>query len=205
MIAFFDMLMKAFAPITNFFNQMTEFCIHLLQVLRAKMSIAHEKELHINQKNVYPTVKKLPTPLCCFKIMHIRTGTLWIAYCEIMWIVSQCSFWTAESIVRKAFPPVVIMTGFAFTCLQLDSEERANSQQFFHRFLIGKLIFTGVYTCLKGFALYTAYRCYSYIAKTRRAVGHLTIFEEPNIYSQGYHHFFYERMTDNHTQETGCA
>lgn len=48
-----------------------------------------------------------------------QTGTLWIAYCEIMWIVSQCSFWTAESIVREAFPPYLIIAGFTFTCIQL--------------------------------------------------------------------------------------
>ncbi|CAP34292.2 Protein CBG16068 [Caenorhabditis briggsae] len=189
------------------------------------MSIAHEKELHINENGVYPVVKKLPSPLCCFKVMHIRTGTLWIAYWEIMWIVSQCSFWTAESIVRQAFPPYVIIAGFTFTCIQLvlvffliqgvrtfglaymevymigvccrmfmflsffltllfffiiaDDNDEENSDQFFHRFLIIKMIFTCVYTLLKAYALYTAYRCYSYIAKTRRAIVHLTIFEDP--------------------------
>ncbi|CAL2049094.1 unnamed protein product [Caenorhabditis brenneri] len=230
MIIFYDMLSKTFAPITNFFSQITIFCLHLLRVLRAKMSIAHEKELHINENGVYPVVKKLPSPLCCFKVMHIRTGTLWIAYCEIMWIVSQCSFWTAESIVREAFPPYVIIAGFTFTCIQLvlvffliqgvrtfrlayievymigvccrmfmflsffltllfffiitDDDEQANSDQFFHRFLIIKMIFTCVYTLLKAYALYTAYRCYSYIAKTRRAIVHLTMFEDSTSHVQ---------------------
>uniref|UniRef100_A0A1I7TZY1 XK-related protein n=1 Tax=Caenorhabditis tropicalis TaxID=1561998 RepID=A0A1I7TZY1_9PELO len=187
------MLTKTFAPITNFFNQITIFCLQLLQVLRAK------------------------------------TGTLWIAYCEIMWIVSQCSFWTAESIVREAFPPFVTIAGFTFTCIQLvlvffliqgvrtfrlayievymigvccrmfmflsffltflfffiitNDDEQASSDQFFHRFLIIKMIFTCVYTLLKAYALYTAYRCYSYIAKTRRAIAHLTIFEDPKRYT----------------------
>ncbi|NP_001024387.2 uncharacterized protein CELE_C11E4.8 [Caenorhabditis elegans] len=207
------------------------------------MSIAHEKELHINENGVYPVVKKLPSPLCCFKVMHIRTGTLWIAYCEIMWIVSQCSFWTAESIVREAFPPYLIIAGFTFTCIQLvlvffliqgirtfrlayievymigvccrifmflsffltllfffivtDEDERTNSSHFFHRFLIVKIIFTCVYTLLKAYALYTAYRCYSYIAKTRRAIAHLTLFEDPT--SDPIHFSHVQRLGSSHS------
>ncbi|CAD6193355.1 unnamed protein product [Caenorhabditis auriculariae] len=82
------------------------------------MNMMHEKELHLHPAGVYPHVRRVPSPLCCFRIMHIRTGTIWIAYCEIMWIVSQLSFWTAESIVREAFPPPVIIIGFTFTILQ---------------------------------------------------------------------------------------
>ncbi|CAI5455519.1 unnamed protein product [Caenorhabditis angaria] len=191
------------------------------------MSVIHEKDIQIinNEGRVYPHVQKLPTPLCCFRVMHIRTGTLWIAYCEIMWIVTQFSFWTAESIVRGAFQPFIIIAGFVFTFIQLilvvlliqgiqkfrlsyielymigvccrlfiflsffltflfffivDGDFYVNEKEsrFFHHHLVLKIGFTATYALLKMYALYTAYRCYSYISRTRRTIMQLTIFNE---------------------------
>ncbi|CAB3410410.1 unnamed protein product [Caenorhabditis bovis] len=191
--------------------------VQFLRALRAKMNIAHENDMVDNDKiGVYPKIHKMPSPLCCFRIMHIRTGTLWIAYLELMWIVSQFSFWTAESVVKESFHPIVIITGIAFTMLQLviviflmqgvkkfrlayieiylvgiscrillflgffaaffyyllfevtDGVE--NNNNFFRRFLMIKLIVTAIYIILKLYAFNIAFRCYSYIAKTRRVV-----------------------------------
>ncbi|GMT35437.1 hypothetical protein PFISCL1PPCAC_26734, partial [Pristionchus fissidentatus] len=61
--------------------------------------------------------KKMPSPLCCLRIMHIRTAMYWIAYAEMMWITSQFAFWMAQLVVDKTSLWIVIL-GFFTVLLQ---------------------------------------------------------------------------------------
>ncbi|CAJ0946891.1 unnamed protein product, partial [Mesorhabditis belari] len=82
------------------------------------MVIPREKEFSPSAFGVYPRPRELPSPVCCFQIMHIRTGAMWIAYGEMMWITSQVSFWAAQA-VTGGWNPMTILLGFLTVILQI--------------------------------------------------------------------------------------
>ncbi|KAK6062311.1 hypothetical protein COOONC_00021 [Cooperia oncophora] len=86
--------------------------------MRAKMNLPKERCLSSNTFGVYPNHYKLPSSLCCFRIMQLRTGVVWLAYGEMVWITSQLSYWAAQA-VTNGFPQAVIMIGFFFTFSQI--------------------------------------------------------------------------------------
>ncbi|VDL64462.1 unnamed protein product [Nippostrongylus brasiliensis] len=82
------------------------------------MSVPKERCLSPHTFGVYPNHHKWPSSLCCFRIMQLRTGVLWLAYGEMVWITSQLSYWAAQT-VTNGFSEVTILFGFLFTFLQI--------------------------------------------------------------------------------------
>ncbi|KAK5975450.1 hypothetical protein GCK32_009327 [Trichostrongylus colubriformis] len=86
--------------------------------MKAKMNLPKERCLSSHTFGVYPNHHKLPSSLCCFRIMQLRTGVIWLAYGEMVWITSQLSYWAAQA-VTGGFPQAVTMIGFLFTFAQI--------------------------------------------------------------------------------------
>ncbi|EYC36845.1 hypothetical protein Y032_0852g2687 [Ancylostoma ceylanicum] len=82
------------------------------------MSIPKERCLSPLSFGVYPHQRDLPSSLCCFRIMYLRTGVLWLAYGEMVWITSQLSYWAAQA-VTNGFSQTVVLIGFLFTFSQI--------------------------------------------------------------------------------------
>ncbi|KHJ99774.1 hypothetical protein OESDEN_00229 [Oesophagostomum dentatum] len=83
-----------------------------------QMSIPKESCLAPFSYGVYPHHGELPSSLCCFRVMYLRTGVQWLAYAEMVWITSQLSYWTAQAVTR-GFPQSVILLGYLFTFSQI--------------------------------------------------------------------------------------
>ncbi|VDP57738.1 unnamed protein product [Heligmosomoides polygyrus] len=82
------------------------------------MSVPKERCLSPHTFGVYPNHQKLPSSLCCFRIMQLRTGVQWLAYGEMVWITSQLSYWAAQA-VTNSFSQATIILGFLFTFSQI--------------------------------------------------------------------------------------
>ncbi|VDN34947.1 unnamed protein product, partial [Cylicostephanus goldi] len=82
------------------------------------MSMPKERSISPHSFGVYPHERELPSSLCCLRIMYLRTGVLWLAYGEMVWITSQLSYWAAQA-VTNGFPQIIIIIGFIFTFLQI--------------------------------------------------------------------------------------
>ncbi|XGW35741.1 hypothetical protein V3C99_019156 [Haemonchus contortus] len=89
-----------------------------LAAIRSKMNLPKERSLSSQTFGVYPDHYKLPSSLCCFRIMQLRTGVVWLAYAEMVWITSQLSYWAAQA-VTNGFSQAVIIIGFLFTFSQI--------------------------------------------------------------------------------------
>ncbi|RCN34066.1 hypothetical protein ANCCAN_20087 [Ancylostoma caninum] len=82
------------------------------------MSIPKERSLSPLSFGVYPHQRDIPSSLCCFRIMYLRTGVLWLAYGEMVWITSQISYWAAQA-VTNGFSQTIVLIGFLFTFSQI--------------------------------------------------------------------------------------
>ncbi|PIO75220.1 fucosyl transferase, partial [Teladorsagia circumcincta] len=87
-----------------------------------------------------------------------KTGVVWLAYAEMVWITSQLSYWAAQA-VTNGFPQAVIMIGFLFTFSQIEDDEETLT--FFRTKVAIKAIICAWYTILKIYVFVTVHRSIS--------------------------------------------